>query len=128
MQETIGRTILGNAESYSGEKMMFIIQPQSVEVREQTKRNLRWLGDHWDEVIAGAVGPHVAIAGGEGFFAETGAEARRRAESAHPEDRAVMCLFVKPRADQDEHGDSRTVGGVHRRASTTDDRGPRLSG
>jgi hypothetical protein len=86
----------GKDEDCSSEKRMFIIQSQSAEVREQTKRNLRWLGDHWDEVIAGAVGPYVAIAGGEGFFAETGAEARRRAEGAHPEDRAVMCLLVKP--------------------------------
>jgi hypothetical protein len=124
----MGRTALAKPEHCSGETLMFIIQPESTEVREQTKRNLRWLADHWHEVVTGAVGPHVAIAGGEGFFAETGAETRRRAESAHPEDRAVMCLFVKPRADQDEHGDSRTVGGVHRRASTTDDRGPRLSG
>jgi len=108
--------------------MTFIIHPESTEVREQTKRNLRWLADHWQEVITGAVGPHVAIAGGEGFFAETGAEARRRAESAHPEDRAVMCLFVKPTGDPDAHGDSWTVGAIHQRANTTDDRDKRVSG
>jgi hypothetical protein len=107
---------------------MFIIQSENGEVREQTKRNLRWLADHWHEVITGAVGPHVAIAGGEGFFAETDAEARGRAESAHPQDRAVMCLAVKPTGDPNAHGDSRTLGAIHRRANTADDRDTRVSG
>jgi hypothetical protein len=124
----MGRTALAKPEHCSGETLMFIIQPESTEVREHTKRNLRWLADHWHEVVTGAVGPHVSIAGGEGFFAETGAEARRRAESAHPEDRAVMCFFVKPREDPDAHADSRIVGGIHWRPNTTDDRDTRVSG
>ncbi|MGP0063909.1 MAG: hypothetical protein ACLQGP_09975 [Isosphaeraceae bacterium] len=61
---------------------------------QRLKRNLDWLNAHWDDLLPGAHGKFVGVAGQEVFLADTYQEAEDLARAAHPEDDAfwVQCV------------------------------------
>lgn len=66
--------------------------------RAQSKRiarNSQWLEAHWSELSA-ARGRFIAIAGEEAFIADSDAEARALARTAHPDDDGVLVQYVWP--------------------------------
>jgi hypothetical protein len=62
----------------------------------QAERNSDWLEAHWAEILPGAVGKHLVVAGQEAFIADTSAEAWALAKSAHPNDEGALCQYVLP--------------------------------
>jgi hypothetical protein len=63
---------------------------------EQAERNRLWLEDHWPDLLPGALGKFVAVAGQEAFVADDPVAAREAAVAAHPQDRGVLVQFVRP--------------------------------
>jgi hypothetical protein len=67
-------------------------------IREQharAVRNSEWLAGHWCELLPGARGRFVAVAGQQAFIADTAEEAWRQAKAAHPEDNGAILQFVR---------------------------------
>jgi hypothetical protein len=62
----------------------------------QAEANLRWLQDHWGDLLPQALGQFVAVAGQEAFIAADPTEARARAVAAHPADEGVILQYVRP--------------------------------
>ena len=62
---------------------------------DRAVRNGEWLERHWGDLLPGVRGRFVAVAGQEAFVADTGAEARRMAAEAHPEDDGVIVQYVR---------------------------------
>jgi hypothetical protein len=63
---------------------------------DQLARNQQWLQGHWSDLLPGAFGKFVAVAGQQAFVAENSATARARAVAAHLEDKGVLVQFVRP--------------------------------
>jgi hypothetical protein len=61
---------------------------------DQAVRNSLWLSSHWPDLLPEALGRFVAVAGQEAFIADTSAEARARAETAHPDDKGLLVQYV----------------------------------
>ncbi len=66
------------------------------EQHERARRNLEWLESHWDDVLPQARGRHLAVAGQEGFIADTSEKAWAWAEAKHPEDNGAFVRYVIP--------------------------------
>jgi hypothetical protein len=60
------------------------------------RQNADWLESHWGELLPGAYGKHVAVAGQEAFIAETASDAMALAAAAHPEDDGAFVQYVLP--------------------------------
>lgn len=63
---------------------------------ERGRRNSEWLASHWHELLPGARGRFVAVAGQEAFVADTSDEAWTRAKAAHPDDDGAFVQYVFP--------------------------------
>ena len=63
---------------------------------ERVCRNSEWLQAHWGDVLPGARGRHLAVAGQEAFIADTGDEAWAAARAAHPDDNGALSQYVRP--------------------------------
>jgi hypothetical protein len=63
---------------------------------DRAQRNSDWLQSHWAELVPQARGKFVAVAGAEGFIADTAEGAWAWAHQAHPEDDGAMVQFVRP--------------------------------
>jgi hypothetical protein len=63
---------------------------------ERARRNSEWLQSHWAELLPGARGRFLAVAGQEAFLADTPDEAWALARAAHPEDDGVIEQYVRP--------------------------------
>jgi hypothetical protein len=61
---------------------------------ERAQRNGAWLQSHWAELLPHARGKFVAVAGEEGFIADTAEQAWEWTRQAHPEDDGCMVQFV----------------------------------
>ena len=61
---------------------------------EQHRRNQEWLAAHWADLLPQARGRFVAVAGEEGFVADTPAAAWARARAAHPQDAGAISQYV----------------------------------
>lgn len=59
------------------------------------RRNSDWLQAHWHELLPGAVGKFLAVAGQEAYLADSPTEAWALARSAHPDDDGVLCQYVR---------------------------------
>lgn len=64
------------------------------EAREHFARNSEWLAAHWHELLPQARGKFVAVAGQEGFVADTPAAGWEWAAKKHPEDKGALVRFV----------------------------------
>jgi hypothetical protein len=62
---------------------------------ERSRRNSAWLQAHWGDLLPQARGKFVAVAGEEGFIADTAEEAWAWARRAHPEDDAATVQYVR---------------------------------
>jgi hypothetical protein len=62
---------------------------------ERARRNGEWLQSHWAELLPQARGKFVAVAGGEGFIADTPEEAWAWTRQAHPEDDGATVQYVR---------------------------------
>ncbi len=66
------------------------------EQHEEFKRNCHWLQEHWAELLPGARGRFIAVAGQEAFLADSPQEALKLAECAHPADKGIFMQYVLP--------------------------------
>jgi hypothetical protein len=62
---------------------------------ERALRNSEWLQAHWQDLLPAARGKFVAVAGQEGFVADSPEEAWAWARAAHPEDDGAMVQYVR---------------------------------
>jgi hypothetical protein len=67
---------------------------RSVARFEQGRRNSKWLESHWHEVLPGARGRYVAVAGRQAFVGDTPEEAWASAKQAHPDDSGAFVQYV----------------------------------
>ena len=65
-------------------------------VDKLAERNSDWLEIHWQDILPGALGKHLVVAGQEAFIADTSAEAWALAKAAHPDDEGALCQYVLP--------------------------------
>ena len=65
-------------------------------VAEAGARNSDWLEAHWGDLLPGARGRFVAVAGQEAFVADTPQEAIALARAAHPDDPGLIVQYVIP--------------------------------
>ena len=76
------------------------VEPVEAERRRaqmgRARRNSAWLRSHWAELLPQARGKFVAVAGEEGFVADTPEDAWAWARRAHPDDDGAMVQFVRP--------------------------------
>lgn len=63
---------------------------------EQARRNSKWLQAHWQELLPQACGKFLAVAGQQGFIADTPEQAWRLAQEAHPQDHGILMQYVRP--------------------------------
>jgi hypothetical protein len=63
---------------------------------ERAKRNSDWLQQHWGDLLPGALGKFVAVAGQEAFIADTGEQAWAWATRVLPEDNGALVQYVRP--------------------------------
>jgi hypothetical protein len=66
---------------------------------ERAQRNNDWLESHWTELLPRARGKFVAVAGEEGFIADTPEEAWAWSRQAHPDDDGALVQFVRNHPD-----------------------------
>jgi hypothetical protein len=64
--------------------------------RERGRRNDRWIQAHWGDFLPHGFGKYVAVAGEEGFLADSAPEALALARQAHPEDDSVTVHYLNP--------------------------------
>jgi hypothetical protein len=76
---------------------------------EQAVRNMNWLAAHWADLLPGALGKVVAVAGQQAFVADTSDEACALARTAHPEDGGLLVQYVSPLRGPRIYGNLRTV-------------------
>jgi hypothetical protein len=62
---------------------------------ERFRRNRDWLQTHWADFLPQARGKILAIAGQEGFVADTPAEAWEWVARTHPEDDGAFVRYVR---------------------------------
>ncbi|HEV3023348.1 MAG TPA: hypothetical protein VGX76_12810 [Pirellulales bacterium] len=78
--------------------------------REQDARaklNSDWLSSHWSDVLPGARGRCVAVAGQEAFIADTPEQALALAKHAHPDDDGVLAQYVYDKVGPRIYGNRR---------------------
>jgi hypothetical protein len=63
---------------------------------EYFRRNSDWLASHWGDLLPGARGRFVAVAGQEAFIADSPDEAIAMAKAAHPDDPGLLIRYVIP--------------------------------
>ena len=61
---------------------------------EQGGDNANWLENHWCELLPRARGKYIAVAGGEGFVAETAQAAWAWVDQTHREDGGAFVQYV----------------------------------
>lgn len=61
---------------------------------ERGRQNSQWLAGHWHELLPGARGRFVAVAGQEAFVADSAEEAWASAQQAHPDDDGAFVQYV----------------------------------
>ncbi|HET6883558.1 MAG TPA: hypothetical protein VFI31_25625 [Pirellulales bacterium] len=61
---------------------------------ERGRQNSQWLAAHWHELLPGARGRFVAVAGQEAFVADSADEAWASAKQRHPEDDGAFVQYV----------------------------------
>ena len=64
-------------------------------LHERTMRNTTWLAAHWPDLLPGARGRFVAVAGQEAFVADSPEEAWKLAKAAHPDDDGAIMQYVR---------------------------------
>ena len=62
---------------------------------ERGRRNLTWLEGHWADFLPQARGRFVAVAGEDGYVADSAEEAWAWAKKTHPEDDGAIVQFVR---------------------------------
>ena len=62
--------------------------------RDAFRRNMRWLQEHWGDLLPAARGKYVAVAEQEALIADTMAEAARWAREQHPRDPGPLLEYV----------------------------------
>ena len=62
---------------------------------DRGRRNLRWLAEHWADLLPQACGRFVAVAGQEGHVADSAADAWVWAKAFHPEDDGAIVQYVR---------------------------------
>jgi hypothetical protein len=63
---------------------------------KRARRNEIWLQSHWSELLPGARGRFIAVAGQEAFIADNQEEARAKARAAHPADDGIIEQYIRP--------------------------------
>lgn len=75
-----------------------VTEPNAIETArlraEQGRGNANWLEAHWSELLPRARGQFIAVAGGEGFVAETVQAAWAWVDKNHPEDGGAFVQYV----------------------------------
>jgi hypothetical protein len=75
-----------------------VTDPSAIETArtraEQGRGNADWLEGHWPGLLPRARGKFVAVAGGEGFVAETVQAAWAWVDKYHPEDGGAFVQYV----------------------------------
>lgn len=61
---------------------------------ERGHKNSQWLAAHWHDLLPGARGRFVAVAGEEAFVADSSEEAWGCAKHAHPDDDGAFVQYV----------------------------------
>ncbi|MGH7134508.1 MAG: hypothetical protein ACREHD_02145 [Pirellulales bacterium] len=61
---------------------------------EHGRQNSQWLAAHWHELLPGARGRFVAVAGQEAFVADSAEVAWASAKQAHPDDDGAFVQYV----------------------------------
>jgi len=74
---------------------------------ERAKRNQDWLQAHWNDLLPGARGRFLAVAGQEAFLADTPEEAWGLARAAHPDDDGAFSQYVFPEGGPRVYGNRR---------------------
>jgi hypothetical protein len=80
------------------------------EVSEQFRKNSEWLEAHWADLLPGALGKHIAVAGQEAFIADTPQEVIALARVAHPSDNGLLVRYVPVNQGPRIYGIRRQVG------------------
>ena len=62
---------------------------------ERGRRNLKWLAEHWPDLLPQARGRFVAVAGQEGHVADSAADAWVWAKATHPVDDGAIVQYVR---------------------------------
>ena len=63
---------------------------------EQFHKNDDWLQAHWNDLLPGAYGKHLAVAGQEAFVSESLDDVLAWAKAAHPDDMGFIVQYVMP--------------------------------
>jgi hypothetical protein len=63
---------------------------------ERFRRNSDWLASHWADLLPGARGRFVAVAGEQAFAADSPGAAIAMAKAAHPDDPGLLIRYVIP--------------------------------
>ena len=85
---------------------------RSLAVHEQAKRNRAWLEAHWADLLPGARGKFLAVAGQEAFVADTPEEAYNVARATHPEDQGMLTQYVPAAKGPRIYANRRTMVGL----------------
>jgi hypothetical protein len=78
---------------------------------ERSRRNSAWLQAHWQDLLPRAYGKFVAVAGEEGFVADTSEGAWAWAHRAHPDDDTATVQYVRPPGGPQIYVNQRRMGG-----------------
>jgi hypothetical protein len=62
---------------------------------ERGRHNLKWLAEHWVDLLPQARGRFVAVAGQEAHVAESAADAWAWTKAVHPEDDGAIVQYVR---------------------------------
>jgi len=63
---------------------------------ERAQRNTQWLEAHWADLLPQARGKFLAVAGQEGFLADTAGAAWGWVGARHPDDDGAIVRYVRP--------------------------------
>ncbi len=71
--------------------------PEKILARmERGRRNDAWIQAHWGDFLPQGLGKHLAVAGEEGFLADSAEEAWEWARRTHPEDDSATVQYLNP--------------------------------
>ncbi len=95
--------VIGNTEEPVQESVLSwreMTDPDEIDearkAQEAFDRNADWLQSHWQELLPGAYGKYLAVAGQQAFLADSGEESLMLAKAAYPHDRGVFMQYVIP--------------------------------
>lgn len=90
--------------SGSGISIEEVTAPEAIEAArmraEQGRRNAEWLEGHWADLLPRARGKFIAVAGGEGMFAETVQAAWNWVDENHREDGGAFVQYIPVDSDR----------------------------